>query len=261
MNKGITVPPRRILQFFLASLLLGASPLCVLAQNAETSAADSSEVDDLLRETQKSVSGNHRIGVVWWIPTEFWEASAKRMGNSAERAREMFASLRDYTIVCVAVGKVGVGNINWFPEGDVRAATSLRDSAGMNYRTAAQLSSDAQGLLSVMKPVLSNILGPMGQNIQFLIFPAKTSAGNAISDPRRPGSFSVVISDLLGQKESVFGWQLPLTSLTPPRFCPVGHERVQANWKYCPWHGNPLDEIAAPPSPAADPKKKEDKPS
>jgi hypothetical protein len=122
-----------------------------------------------------------------------------------------------------------------------------------------ELSPDAQGLLSILKPVLANILGPMGQNFQFFLFPAQTSAGVAIADPRRAGSFSVVISDLLGQKESVFGWRLPLTSLSPPRFCPVGQERVQADWKYCPWHGNPLDEVAAPLAPIPEPKRKEDK--
>jgi len=253
--------PRRAVYIFLALFLFGASPLCVLAQSAAGADADSTEVEDILKETQKQVGGNHRIGLVWWIPPEFWEASAKRQGNSPDRAREMFASLREYTIVCVAVGQMGIGAINWSPEADVRAKTLLRDSAGINYKSVTELSSDAQGLLSIVKPVLTNILGPMGQNLQFLLFPSKTAAGLAIADPRRPGSFSVVISDLLGQKETVFGWRLPLTSLTPARFCPVGHERVQADWKFCPWHGNQLEEVAAPPAPAADPKKKEDKPS
>jgi hypothetical protein len=245
--------------FFIVLFLLGASPRCVLAQNVDSSDAGSSEANDLVRETQKNVSGNHRIGVVWWIPTEFWEASAKQQGNSPDRAREVFASLRNYTIICVAIGKMGVGNINWFPESDLRASVSIRDSTGTNYKMVTELSPDAQGLLSILKPVLANILGPMGQNFQFFLFPAQTSAGVAIADPRRAGSFSVVISDLLGQKESVFGWRLPLTSLSPPRFCPVGQERVQADWKYCPWHGNPLDEVAAPLAPIPEPKRKEDK--
>jgi hypothetical protein len=249
------------LRFFLALLLVTASPRCVFAQTAASAEDDSTAVDDLLKETQKSITGNHHVGIVWWIPTEFWEASARGQGNSPEKSREMFASLRDYTLVCVAAGKMGIGNINWLPEDDIRSSIVLRDSSGTNYKPMTEISSDAKGLLSIMKPVLTNVLGPMGQSLQFLLFPAKTPAGNAIADPRRAGSFSIIVSELLGRRETTFDWRLPLTSLTPPRFCPVGHERVQADWKFCPWHGNKLDEVSAPPSPAAEPKKKEEKPS
>jgi len=252
---------QRVAYFFTALFLFCITPVCIFAQNTAATDTDSREVEDILKETQKQVGGNHRIGIVWWIPPEFWEASAKRQGSSPERAHEMFASLREYTIVCVAVGKMGIGTINWFAAAEVRANTMLRDSAGINYKSVTVLSPDAQGLLSVVTPVLTNILGPMGQNIQFLLYPAKTSAEGPIADARRPGSFSIVISDLLGQKESAFSWRLPLTSITPPRFCSIGHERVQADWKYCPWHGNQLDEVAVPLAPAGESQKKEDKPS
>jgi hypothetical protein len=92
---------------------------------------------------------------------------------------------------------------------------------------------------------------------QVLFFPAKTSTGKLIVDTGHEGSFSLLIDNLAGQKQSTFEWRLPLTSLTPPKFCPVGKERVEANWKYCPWHGNKLDAGA---SPVLDPKKKEEKP-
>jgi hypothetical protein len=248
---------RGALRLFLVLCFLGATAVYTSAQAPAASDSERDVVDDLLTETQKSVTANQRIGIVWWIPAEFWEASTMRQGTSQERAHEMFASLREYTIVCVAVGKMGVGNINWYPEGDLRANTILRDSAGLNYKPITEISSDAGGLLSVMKPVLANILGPMGQSLQFLMFPAKTQAGSFIADPRRAGNFSVVISDLLGPKESSFDWRLPLTSLSPPRFCPVGHERVKADWKYCPWHGVALPDAAAPAIPPPQPKKEE----
>jgi hypothetical protein len=248
---------RRALRLFLVFCLLGSASVYTSAQTSPSADSERDIVDDLLKETQKSVTANHRIGVVWWMPTEFWEASTMRQGTSPERAREMFASLREYTIVCVAAGKLGVGNINWYSETDLRANTVLRDSAGINYKPITEVSSDAQSLLSVMKPVLANILGPMGQSLQFLMFPTKTQAGNFIADPRRSGNFSIVISDLLGPKESLFDWRLPLTSLSPPRFCPVGHERVQADWKYCPWHGVALPDVAAPAAQPPPPKKDE----
>jgi len=43
-----------------------------------------------------------------------------------------------------------------------------------------------------------------------------------------------------------------------PKFCAVGRERAEADWKYCPWNGNRLNETAGAPS--AEQKRKEAKP-
>jgi hypothetical protein len=67
-----------------------------------------------------------------------------------------------------------------------------------------------------------------------------------IADPLSPGGFSLVLSKLIAGKDKVFEWKLPLTSLSPPKYCPAGKERVQANWKYCPWHRVKLDETVGP---------------
>jgi hypothetical protein len=90
----------------------------------------------------------------------------------------------------------------------------------------------------------------MGQNIQFLFFSGTNKMAKPIAYPLSSGSFSVVLSKIIEGKDDVFEWKLPLTTLSPPKFCPVGKERVQANWKYCPWHGVKLDEPAASSPPA-----------
>jgi hypothetical protein len=81
----------------------------------------------------------------------------------------------------------------------------------------------------------------MGQNCVILFFPGATKMAEPIADPFVPGKFSVTITKLIGGKDRVLEWRLPLTSLSPPKYCPVGKERVQADWKYCPWHGVKLD--------------------
>jgi hypothetical protein len=86
------------------------------------------------------------------------------------------------------------------------------------------------------------------QNMQIYFFPGTDKMTKPIADPLAPGSFSVVMTNILGTKESVYEWKLPLTSWSPPRYCPVGKERVEASWKYCPWHGVKLDEPAAAPA-------------
>jgi len=235
-----------------------ATPWILRAQ--QTAAADlaDSRLDDIIKETQLTVGGKDTAGLVWWLPTEFWEQSAIQQGNSPEQARTTFAPMRNYTMIIVAVGKIGLGNINWHSENEIRSNTTLRDSDGQAYQPLKEISPDAQGIASIVKPVLANILGPTGQNLQILFFPAKTAKGKSIADPTRAGSFSVLLSNLTSQKESEFAWRLPLSSLSPPKFCPMGKERVEASWKFCPWHGNRLDETPLAPQ-AAEPSKKVEK--
>lgn len=206
---------------------------------APAKAESSTEIDftALIRETQQTPNAPGYAGLVWWIPTQYWEISAERSGLTEERAKERFAPLKKYTVVMVSAGKIGVGNINWFAENEIRENTTLVDADGNIYRPLDHLSGDAQGLASILKPVFSNILGPMGQNTAMLFFAGTDKMARTIADPLRPGSFSIVISNLIAGKISTFEWKPPLTSLSPPKFCPVGHERLEANWKYCPWHG------------------------
>ncbi|MFY9673022.1 MAG: hypothetical protein WAK13_01160, partial [Terriglobales bacterium] len=90
--------------------------------------------------------------------------------------------------------------------------------------------------------VFANAMGRAGENFAILFFPAKTKAGKRIADEMSPGSFSVVLKDVIGEPEDVFLWRTPLTSFTAPRYCPVGGERVHADWNYCPRHGVKLDQ-------------------
>jgi hypothetical protein len=244
-----------VLAFGLPSAAPSAS-----AQEKPPAVEDAINLEGIIKETQRSVTGKDQLGIVWWIPTEFWEQAARKHGSSVEQARHTFEALRSYTVVAVAIGKLGIGNVNWYSEQIIRSGTTLRDSGGANYTPLTELSGDAGGLVSIVKPMFSNMLGPMGQNIQLLFFPGKSATGKLIADPLHEGDFTVRFSYPEEKVESQYQWRLPLTSLSPPRFCPVGHERVQADWKFCPWHGNRLDEAAAPASPAVEPKKKDDRP-
>jgi hypothetical protein len=244
---------------FAITLLL---PVALLAQAPVPGGAETNDfkLDEMIKETQKQVGGKKLAGIVWWVPAEFWEESALQNGSSPQKARETFGSLREYTMVIVLAGKIGIGNINWFSESDLRSGTSLRDADGQVYKPLSDISSDAVGVTSIIKPVMANILGPAGQNLRFLFFPSKTASGKLIADPTREGRFVISIENLPGTEPMTFEWLLPLTSLTPPKFCPVGKERVEANWKYCPWHGVKLPDNIPPVIPLVELKPKENKP-
>ncbi len=253
---------RVTLRLCVISGLMLMAPALQWAQTAATTPDDSShsKLDDIIKETQKSVGRKGITGLVWWIPPEFWEESATQNGTSLQKAQQTFAPMRQYTMVIAAVGKLGLGNINWYSENELRSNTTLTDFEGTSYKPLTEISPDAKGIASIVKPVLTNILGPMGQSLQIMFFPAKTAKGFLIADPVREGSFSISIADTTGEKPFNFEWKLPLTSLSPPKYCPVGNERVEANWKYCPWHGVKLPDSPARVMPLADLTPKDKKP-
>jgi hypothetical protein len=230
-------------------VVLAFYALCipVLGQEASKPASSAADFDmsAFIKETQQSVNEPGFIGLVWWIPTQYWEISAERSGTPEEKAKERFAPLRKYTLIVVVVGKIGIGNINYISEPEIRDATTLHDSEGNVYQPVQQLSGDAQGLVTIIKPLFGNMMGQMGQNIQMLFFPATNKMAKPIADPTSSGNFTVTLSKIVAGKDKILEWRLPLTTLSPPKYCPVGKERVQANWKYCPWHGVRLDEPAA----------------
>ena len=49
----------------------------------ETDRAFTPSSDDLLADVQMTIRGNDRVGMVWWIPFEFWELSDES-GKAAE---------------------------------------------------------------------------------------------------------------------------------------------------------------------------------
>jgi hypothetical protein len=216
------------------------------AQEKIPAPADTPTLDEIVKETQKSFTNPGHTGLVWWIPTEFWEAAAIKNGTKPERARQLFEPLRRYVVFAIAVGTIRIGNIDWYNEQIIRSSVTLRDFDGTVYAPLADLSGDAKGLVSIFKPILSNISGAMGQNMQLLFFPSKTAGGKSIADPTHESIFTIVFSYPEEKLESKYEWRLPLTSLSPPKYCPVGKERVKADWKFCPWHGNKLESSPSP---------------
>src|SRR5262245_55134160 len=76
---------------------------------------------------QAIVKGNEQVdmrrrkmGIFWWVPPEFWEISLRQQGYDSEQARKVFQPFKGYNLFMVAVGDLGVGNIAWAKEADVK---------------------------------------------------------------------------------------------------------------------------------------------
>ena len=55
--------------------------------------------------------------------------------------------------------------------------------------------------------------------------------GSHPAEVPKEGSLTVEVGTL------AFSWRLPLSSLLPPKYCPVDGEKLNGAWRYCPWHG------------------------
>jgi hypothetical protein len=224
-----------ILFVLVTLLILTALPLTFAApQGTATSQRQPAiDLDDLIAETQKTVRGTDHTGLVWWIPVEFWEASG---AGSTDQLKP----LRNYTMVVAAVGQVsGLAGITWVERSELQSNLIVRDSKGREVSSIRTTPRDLQLLTEILQLFFRQELGEMGKNVHIFYFPAVDSDGAPLADPRKAGNMVAMIRKIAG-RDQAFEWKLPLTSLTPPKFCPTGGERVEASWKYCPWHGTDL---------------------
>ena len=237
------------------------APLAALATAlaAPAAAERPAQVDlaELIRETQKQSADSSSLELVWWMPIEFWQAS---MGTelSAEQREQVIGLLRPYLMFAVVDGTIGpLGGVTFSPEPTVRSQIKLFDVKGRSYAPLPEekISADVKNLFQIMRPMLQNIIGRLGENLHFFVFPAVDETGARIGDPRSEGALEVQ----LGERR--FRWRLPLGSLLAPKLCPEDGEELNGAWTYCPWHGvklkseapAPAAPLPSPPPPKPDP--------
>ncbi|MFQ5929415.1 MAG: hypothetical protein ACE5MK_06935 [Acidobacteriota bacterium] len=196
------------------------------------------DIHALTEDLQIHSRRGDEVVMVMWHPAEFWRASMAQNPASTEAHTEKAVNhLRRYTITSVVAGTQGpFGAITFQSEEDVRTNIQIRDAEGNYYRPISEdnLDADTKVFLSVMSMPLATMLGSVGQNMHFIVFPSKNIKGQYIADATKEGTFVVQ----LGERE--FTWRLPLSSLVPPKICPVDGEKMSGAWKFCPWHGTKL---------------------
>lgn len=233
------------LHSLLKSLLPAALLVCLCAGAA---AAQGAKVDlgRLVEETQRSSPEPDRMTLVWWIPEEFWRASFSQDASMTKAQTDAFVqTISPYMMFAIVDGKLGaLGGVTYKSEEVIRGTIQVVDARGTVYRPLAgdKIDPDTRNLLAMMKPVLGNMMGKMGENMHFVVFPGKDAQGRRIADALKDGSLTLKMG------ADVFEWKLPLGSLLPPKVCPVDHEQMNGAWKFCPWHGEKLVPKPAKPS-------------
>lgn len=196
------------------------------------------DVNALTVETQKTSDKPDAMTMIWWIPAEFWLAcSAQDPAFTEAQAREIIKTFRPYALFAVVEGKVGpFGGVTYKSESTIRSKIMFIGTDGLRYRPLSRdkIEANARNLISMLKPVLANMLGEMGKNFNFFLFPAQDKKGQNIAKANKAGNIRV----LLGNDE--YKWRLPLSSLLPPKSCPNCGEKCKGGWEYCPWCGTKL---------------------
>lgn len=218
-----------------SALMLGC---WLLLQAGPIHAQDDTDLQALAQETQKLYQSSDEVTLVWWLPEAYWQATLSQNPAIGDAQLQQFLStIRPYTVIAVVAGSIEpFGGIRYESRDVLHDATTIRDPAGTTHAPLADEAVDPgmRNLMDMLRPAIANVLGPLGQNIQFMVFPARNEDGVAIVDPTGSGFFDVTVA------EREFSYRLPLGSLLPARFDAETDERFPGNYLYNPFTGSEL---------------------
>lgn len=221
--------------------------LLAIASVLPASAAEStSKISAIIKETQKTHNDADTFVLAWWIPYQFWEESFRDNPRITDAQKQDFLkTLQDYTVMAVVDAKKGgLAVFSYVAAEEVLKTAKLTVSDGTTFSALSEtdLAPGARNLISIMKPVFANLMGQFGQNVLFVVFPAKGADGDKLIDPYKEGQLSFV------ENGHSFSWRLPLGSLLPAETCPKCGEVLPGNYKFCPYDGTKLEPVAGPVS-------------
>jgi hypothetical protein len=84
-----------------------------------------------------------------------------------------------------------------------------------------------------MKPAMAANAGPLGQAMEFIVFPAKAD-GKPLIDAAQAGTLQVTLYD------QTYKWRLPLGSVLPARVDAKTGEEFPGNYQFNPYTGDKL---------------------
>lgn len=195
-------------------------------------------INKLTEETQQLSESPDKMKLVWWVPTDFWKAVFDQDKNlPKDQADLMLSQLEKYTMVVTVDGEIDAnGDVSYRTSDEIFKDLKVVDDKSKEYKPLLyeEIDLDTQQLIGVMKPVLGQMLGKVGENMHFFLFQKRDDPLNKIVDPLQSESFVVELT-----KEK-FKWNLPLSSLLKPKKCTVCNEYHEGSWTYCPYNGNKL---------------------
>jgi hypothetical protein len=211
--------------FFSAKLFSQAKPI------------EQVSFDRFTTETQYSSDNMDFVEMIWWLPTEFWKIIYSHDPSIGQDEIDEIVSLVDnYVIAIVIKGKIGMfGGVNYQSYEDLKSHVQVKyNNELLKIVDHGNLNSDLQNLLSIMKPIMANMLGNMGQNLHFFVF---DNPDNKKVLPVKPISNDYLLFSMDGFSADA---DLPIASLLLEKICPEDKAELNGKWNYCPFHGKKL---------------------
>lgn len=207
------------------------------------------DLNKLILETQASETKlsetDNGIHLVWWVPTEYWEAALSNQRLSPEQKKQAIDLLKPYAIFGIVQANVSPsGAFEFYSKNQIAQNLTIKrlktdSNKVMELDPNQDISNDVASFFSQVKPILTAAMGEMGKNFHF--FFVEDNAKERILSPYESGQILVELSNSSGAKITPLVLETPLNSLYVPRICPNGKE-AEVSWQFCPWDGTKLSE-------------------
>jgi hypothetical protein len=252
MSWGLTIPARvhcAALSLFVA---IGVFPtLGSAADSAAPAASDAPDKGALVRELTLSRDAAGKLTVTMWLPDEFWRTSLQNSGSlTGAGIDKIIAIMHPYVLIGVLDAQKGITAFRYTDLDTLVGEITIEDSHGERYSPLAPeaVSEEVRNFIQAMRPLLANMMGAMGQHMEFLVFANADKAGHPIADPKVNGSLTVNLGD------AAMRYRLPLASLLPPSLDPKTGDSFPGSYRFNPYTGDKLVQ-RAPSNPATAAKK------
>lgn len=215
--------------------------LCLAAMSAAYAAENQVDLGEMMKETQKQEVGGGKVRIVWWIPNEYWRSAIGNNPNvSPAIVTQMEESTKGYLIFGVVDATINpLGSMKFTDRAVIDAASSVKIGERVLAAIAPEEQpDDLRNMLAGIAPVLKNSMGKLGENFQFLVFPATDDTDKPFIAPGTDATLAFAFN------ASTYTWHLPLGCLLPKLACPKCSESYPGNYKFCPFDGS---ELAAKP--------------
>jgi hypothetical protein len=235
---------------FIAALSAISTTGTAATQAAPLAEAATLDQGALIRELTLTHTVEGKLTMSMWMPDEFWRIALKSSGRMTDKGiADFIGVMHPYILVAVMDAQKGITAFRYTDTDTLVNETTIEDSHGNIYRPLApdSVAEDVRNLIQTMRPLLANMMGNMGQHMEFLVFPSMDNDGHLVADPMSDGALTLHVGD------AVMRYRLPIGSMLPPSLDPKTGESFPGSYHFNPYTGGklvqrPSDTHAAPVS-------------
>jgi hypothetical protein len=207
------------------------------ADPAPAPGADAVDFAALTRDLTLTSNAGGRLTMTMWMPDEFWRASFQDGGKLTDQGINQYITvIHPYTLVAILDAQRGITAFRYTDLDTIVNEVTIEDAHGTTYSPLPpdSVAEDMKNLIQIIRPLLSNMMGTMGQHMEIIVFPSLDKAGHLIADPKKDGSLTIHLGDV------ALRYRLPLGSILPPSLDPKTGESFPGSYHFNPYTGSKL---------------------